>query len=92
MTSLMGVGLVVPVLVVLDLVLVVLEGQDVALEGLAAQLAQQGVGQWRQLQCRWSSFCHGCLYMFTDLVPVTLITVCLKNLFPFLLIYKVSLL
>ena len=46
MTSLMGVDLVVPVpvLVVLDLVLVVLEGEDVALKGLMAWLAQQGCG------------------------------------------------
>ena len=46
MTSLMGVCLVVtvPVLVVLDLVLVVMEGQEVAPEGQAAWLAQRGWG------------------------------------------------
>ena len=46
MTSLVGVGLVVPVpvLVVLGLVLIVLEGQVVAPKEQVAQLAHQGLG------------------------------------------------
>ena len=60
MASLVGVGLVVPVLVlvVLDLVLVVLEGQVVALEGQAVWLVQQGgaleaVVMWVVLLLPW---------------------------------------
>ena len=64
------------------------------LEGLAVWLAQQGFLCYRQFQCRWSSICHSCLSMFTDLVPVMLITICIAKRFFFslLVLYNILLL
>ena len=74
MTSLVGVGLVVPVYV-----LVVLEGQFVILEGQAVHLAQQGVGALEAVAVQVVLLLACCLYMFTDVVPVTLTTICLET-------------
>ena len=60
-----------------------LMGRMLLQRGLQHSWHNRGWGWWRQLQCRWSSFCHGCLYMFTHLVPVTLTTICLKIILSF---------
>ena len=54
----------------------------------------QGFLCYRQFQCRWSSICHSCLSMFTDLVPVMLITICIAKRFflSLLVLYNILLL
>ena len=48
--------------------------------GGAACTARGFVHCW-QFWCRWSFICYSCLSMFTDLVPVMLITICLEKIF-----------
>ena len=94
MTSLVKVGLVipVPVLVMLGLALVALEGQAVAPEGQVAHLAQHWVGMLGAVVVWVVPLLSWLLIYVHCIVSVTLTIICLEKSFSLLSVYQVSLL